>query len=141
MLEIFRMQLRHMLGGKRKWLVGLCLLLPVLLTLAGVSTGGLGELQRELDQERTFSAWTSGDLPATARRLTWQGEDRVLIDGILTLTEDGPRYRGGPIRMRRVIVVNNGYLVVRDGELWIDDSKKGSGDKRQLAHQAAAPSQ
>ncbi len=38
MLEIFRMQLRHMLGGKRKWLVALCLVLPVLLTRVGASS-------------------------------------------------------------------------------------------------------
>lgn len=125
MLEIFRMQLRHMLGGKRKWLVALLLILPVLLTLAGVSSGGLGELRREIESERARTDWAGGDTPASARRVTWEGEDRDFIGGVLTLTEDGPLYRGKPIRMRRVIVVNDGHLVVRDGELWIDPSKEG----------------
>jgi len=56
MLEIFRMQLRHMLGGKRKWLVAICLALPVLLSLAQESAGGFQALQRELDRERSMAA-------------------------------------------------------------------------------------
>lgn len=124
MLEIFRMQLRHMLGGKRKWLVAVCLVLPVLLTLAAVATGGLGEVQREIEADRALAAWARGEIPPTAQRVTWQGEDRSFAGGSLTLTADGLRWHGRAIRMSRVIVVDEGYIVVRDGELWIDPTKE-----------------
>ena len=56
MFEIFRMQLGQILGGRMKWLVVLCLTLPVLLTLAAVSGGGLDELHRELGREQIRQA-------------------------------------------------------------------------------------
>jgi ABC-type transport system involved in multi-copper enzyme maturation permease subunit len=39
MRDLISLQLRQMLGGRRKWLVALCLILPVLLTLATVGSG------------------------------------------------------------------------------------------------------
>lgn len=47
MLEFLRMQIRQILGGRKKWLVAACLVLPVLLSLAVVSTGGLREAHRD----------------------------------------------------------------------------------------------
>ena len=123
MLEILRMQIRHMLGGKRKWLVALCLVLPVLLTLAAVNTGGLGEVQSEIESERSVAAYAAGEFPDSARRVTWRGEDLKFLGNALVLTEDGLLYHGRPLRMRSVFVVNDGYLIVRDGELWIDPEK------------------
>ena len=123
MLEILTMQLRQMLGGKRKWLVALCLVLPVLLTLAAVGAGGLGELQREIEAERAVEAWAEGKLPATAERVTWEGEDRSYAGGALSLTGDGLLFRGEPVQTQWVILINNGYLIVRDAELWRDASK------------------
>lgn len=51
MLEIFRLQLGQILGGRMKWLMALCLALPVLLTFAAVSAGGLDELQSEIESD------------------------------------------------------------------------------------------
>jgi ABC-type transport system involved in multi-copper enzyme maturation permease subunit len=125
MLEIFRMQLRQMLGGKKKWLVVLCLLLPVLLTAAASVAGGLGHLRRELAEEERIVAFGRGELPATAQRVAWQGEDKSFIGGHIKLTKDGLLMGDRPVRTRLVIVVNEGWIVIRDGELWIDPTKEG----------------
>lgn len=124
MLEIFRMQLRQMLGGKRKWLVAVCLLLPVLLTFAAVHAGGYEELQREIEAERSLPNWAAGEIPATARRVTWDGEDRSFAGGSLLLTRDGLLWNGRPVELRYVVVVNDGYLLFRDGELWLDPTRQ-----------------
>jgi ABC-type transport system involved in multi-copper enzyme maturation permease subunit len=124
MLEIFRMQLRQMLGGKRKWLVVVCLVLPALLTLAAVNAGGYEELQREIEAERSLPNWAAGEIPATARRVTWNGADRTFADGALVLTRDALLRHGKPVHLRHVLVVNDGYLLFRDGELWLDPTKE-----------------
>ncbi|MBM4062739.1 MAG: ABC transporter permease [Planctomycetes bacterium] len=126
MLEILRMQLRAMLGGKRKWLVVLCLLLPVLLTVAASTSGGLGHLRRSLDRERAMVPLARGELPPTAHRVTWQGEKLSFAGGILVLDEKGLRLYGEPVGKGTTLVVNDGFLVVRNGELWIDPAKAGT---------------
>lgn len=124
MFEIFRMQLRQMLGGKRKWLVMLCLVLPVLLTLAAVGTGGLGELRRKIERERARAEMIQGELPDTAKRVTWQGKDLSFVDGVIVLKESGLEFQGSPVDLDHVFVINSGHIIVRDGGIWIDPSKK-----------------
>ena len=51
MLPIFKMQVQHILRGKRKWFVVLLLLMPVLLTYVAMEVGGLGELKRTLEKK------------------------------------------------------------------------------------------
>jgi ABC-type transport system involved in multi-copper enzyme maturation permease subunit len=134
MLEILRMQLRAMFGGKRKWLVALCLLLPVLLTVAASTSGGLGHLRRSLEREQAVASLANGELPPTARRVTWQGERQSFAGGMLVLDADGLLLRGRRIGRDRVLVVNDGFLVVRDGELWIDPTKATSGERWRISY-------
>lgn len=127
MFEIFRLQLRAMIGGKRMWLVVLCLALPVLLTFGAVEAGGFGELQQELGAEINASRYAAGQFPPTAHRVVWAGEDREFLGGLVELKQDGIHYRGRPLRTRRVLLIGDGFLVVRDGELWLDPTREGPG--------------
>ena len=122
MFEIFRMQLGQMLGGRMKWLVLLSLTLPVLLTLAVVSSGGFDELHREFESDRSMQAYARGVLPSTAERVRWPGEDLTFGEGrwALTLTRRALLVRGREASEDRVIVVDGGRFVVLDGELWMD---------------------
>lgn len=122
MFEIFRMQVGQMLGGRMKWLVLLCLTLPVLLTMAVVGSGGFDELQREFDSERSLQAYARGVMPDTAERVRWSGEDRTFGEGrwALTLTRRALLVGGSEWSQDRVIVIDGGRFVVLDGELWSD---------------------
>lgn len=125
MVEVFRIQLRHMLGGKRKWLVAVCLVLPVLLTLASVTSGGFRELERELEVESTRLGLYQGEVPETARRVEWQGEDISFANGLLRLTRDAVLFRDQPVGRDYLVVLGGGHLIVLDGRLYVDPTKEG----------------
>ncbi|MHC5064674.1 MAG: ABC transporter permease [Planctomycetota bacterium] len=118
--EIFRIQLGQILGGRMKWLVLLCLSLPVLLTLGAVSAGGIGEIQREVNGEIAWQSALRGIVPETSEEVLWEGEDRSYVDGRLELREDGVYWNDQALDNRRVIVVDHGRIIVTDGELWVD---------------------
>jgi len=63
MIELLRLQLLQMLGGKRKWLVAICLLLPVLLTLLAVTSGGWATCSGSSRRSGRWRPWP----PATCR--------------------------------------------------------------------------
>ncbi|MGE3175281.1 MAG: ABC transporter permease [Planctomycetota bacterium] len=119
------MQLRHMLGGRRKWLVVVCLVLPVLLSYAAIASGGLGALQRQVEAERSWQTWLEGGEPETAYRVQWEGKDQVWFRGRLVLTENGPEFDGRPAGVGRLTSFNGGHIVLRNGELWIDPAREG----------------
>ena len=60
-----------------------------------------------------------------AYRLLWEGEDRSFARGRLVLTEQGITFHGHTFPARLVIVIDDGHFIVRDGEIWVDPSKKG----------------
>ena len=125
MFEILRLQIGQILRGHMTWLVVIGLTLPVLLTLAAVGAGGLEELRNELEDEQASRRMATGVMPESARRLTWRGEERSFLEGAVVLKQEGVFFRERPISPEHVVIVNDGFLVVRDGELWIDSSKQG----------------
>lgn len=120
MLHIIRMQISQILGGKMKWMVLLILLMPVLLTMAAVFAGALDELSQELEEEAQTLRLASGELPASARRIEWEGELREFLDGEIQLLADGVSVSGRPVRQDLVAIINDGQFIVLDGELWSD---------------------
>jgi ABC-type transport system involved in multi-copper enzyme maturation permease subunit len=124
MFQICRMQLRQILGGRMKWLVVVILLLPVLLTLATVSGGGVEEIERELERAKLHQSVGIGEIPETARRVIWEGEDLSFADDRVTLTKKGLRLDGRRPRRNWLTVSNDGRLIISEGQLWIDDSKR-----------------
>lgn len=123
MLEVLRMQLGQVLGGGMKWLVVVVLVLPVLLTVAIVGAGGIGDIERELAHERKRAEIGAGIFPETARRVRWNGEDLSFGSGTLVLGKDGITWRGNPVRPHWVMLFNRGRIIVRDNALWIDEAK------------------
>lgn len=132
MFEIYRMQLRQILGGRMKWLAVTVLLLPVLLTLALVAASAKEEIEREISGVNFTASVLAGDIPETARRMTWEGEDLEFLDGRLRLTKNGLFFRGRELLVGKMLLVNNGYLIVRNGELWVDQSKRDPGGHRHI---------
>ncbi len=140
MFEIYRMQLGQILGSRMKWLVIIILSLPVLLTLAVATGGALEELERELGREEFSKSVAAGVIPKTARRVTWEGEDILFMGGRLGLTREGLRYRGRSMSQDEVRVVNDGYLIFLDGQLWIDDTKKPQSENYRIrSHDRVSP--
>ncbi|MFT5049220.1 MAG: ABC-2 type transport system permease protein [Chlamydiales bacterium] len=146
MQEMFRAQIRQILGGRMKWLMAVCLLLPVLLTFGAVTSGGLGEIRDEIQEEQTVNRAAAGVFSADTRPILWSGQDEEFAGGKIILTEEGVHYETrrhngrewkthrGPIDDDMVLVVNRGYLIVRDGELWTDESLKPSGNNWHIQH-------
>jgi len=136
MQEMFRAQVRQILGGRMKWLMAVCLVLPVLLTFGAVTSGGLGELKDGIAEEQLVHKAAAGVFPAETRPVLWAGQDEEFAGGKILLTEEGVSYQSAqwtgdgwesvmrPVEMDQVIVVNRGYLIVRDGELWTDEDQK-----------------
>ncbi|MFH0947312.1 MAG: hypothetical protein V2A76_19150 [Planctomycetota bacterium] len=127
MFEIYRMQLRQILGGRMKWLAVTVLLLPVLLTLALVGAGGLEELKKEINRENREVSVIFGEMPEGVQRVPWKGEDIEFLEGDLVLTEDGVFYDGEKVSGRTILLINDGRYVVRNGRLWIDRGKPERG--------------
>ncbi len=146
MLEIFKMQLVQILGGKMKWLVVVCLSLPVLLTFTARSAGGLSEIREEVRQNIEEEAFLqAGRLPDTAEveQIHWDGTDKQFSQ--LHFTEDGlftdemfwypdreirrRKKAGRPTRKLKALAayirawIGKGRYLVRNGELWRDTSK------------------
>ncbi len=121
--EIFRMQLGQILGGRMKWLMLLCLSLPVLLTFGAVSAGGVSEIKREIDSEIIFRNARRGIVPETSEQVLWKGEDLSFLGGQLKLTEDAILWSGREMSNRRATVIGEGNFIITDGELWIDPTK------------------
>ena len=145
--EIFRMQLAQILGGKTKWLVVLCLSLPVLLTFAASQVGGIAVFQEEIVGEQRWDNLRRGILPETAQRVVWEGEDRII--GPAKLTEEGvlvpnPRFFWRPLDEQPIdtldldldlvddnqVIYWHGYVLVLNGELWIDPTREDTLDRR-----------
>ena len=122
MLEVFRMQVRQILGGRMKWLVILALALPVLLTLAATTSGGFNEIRREIEQDRLHDRIAAGFLPDGLEPVFWEGEDRTFEFGF-ELTDEGILAEGRAVGTNEVHIINDGWIVVRDGELWVDESR------------------
>jgi len=112
MLEIFRMQLRQMLDGKRKWLVVLFLALPIGLTWMNMTIGGLGRLRdRRVHHRETAHRITQKELVTLLPAEFARQEDRLFyLDG---------RHRR-PIGEHDLVQVNQGYVVIENGEIWLD---------------------
>lgn len=119
MQEIFRAQIRQILGGRMKWLMGVSLVLPVLLTLGASTSGGLGEIQAELEGERLRQEVAAGVLPDDLEPVVWNGEDKSYFGGYFRLTEEGLWNRDDPIGPESVMIVNGGDMIIRAGELWV----------------------
>ena len=137
MFVVFRLQLRQILGGRMKWLVILCLTLPVLLTLAASVSGGLDEIQRELERDRVRHGYAYGELPPTARRVAWPGEDLKIgkDNWAWTVTRDALMFRGAAVARDQVFVIDGGRYVVVDGELWHDPTLGSPGRIRRIWQQ------
>ena len=69
MFQAFRMQIRQILDGNKKWFVVLFLVFPILLTWLAMATG-LGDVKRRLDGEPVV---VEPMHPHAARRVVWQG--------------------------------------------------------------------
>ena len=133
MLPIFKMQVQHILRGKRKWFVVLLLLMPVLLTYVAMEVGGLGELKRTLEkkEETAGEPDRAADHPplvrGSRRRVVVTDEPREFANGTILVTRDGVIYNGRNVPEDWHIDVNEGYLVIEDGYAWLDESKKREG--------------
>jgi ABC-type transport system involved in multi-copper enzyme maturation permease subunit len=125
MLEILRMQLRQMLGGRKKWLVVLFLLLPIGITWINPSLGGLGRLRQQLERGPGEAVEVAPEPPSpNARRIVSTGEPVELFEGRIVVLPgevlfDGERFGRG---MR--LSINRGWIVVEDGVVWVDDTKR-----------------
>lgn len=118
--ELIRLQIRQMLGGRRRWLVLLALSLPVLLTLALRLTGALGRLDRASGAATLVSELRSGELPQGFVPFEWPEDTQSLLDGSLRRTPGGVSHHGQRIRKDQILVWNDGALVLFDGQLWRD---------------------
>jgi len=127
MIQIFTMQLRQILSGRKKWFVILLLAMPVLLTYATMSFGGLGELRQEIARAQAERANPGAPTPMTRgsqRRLVVTGEPMVFAGGQIKVTRDGIFYNGGRLSPQLLVNVDHGYLVIENGQVWIDESRR-----------------
>jgi ABC-type transport system involved in multi-copper enzyme maturation permease subunit len=120
MLEIFRLQIRHIIDGKRKWLVVLLLALPIAITWLNVGVGGITELRDGPQPRHRASA-----KPISDRELAKLFPDAFRVDHGRLLCNDRR------VRPNDVIVVNDGYVVVEKGQAWLDESA-GTGEPPEL---------
>lgn len=118
--ELIRLQIRQMLGGRRRWLVLLALSLPVLLTLALRLTGALGGAEGQRNEDHLVPALRSGVLPAQFVPFEWPAGNPGLLAGTVTPTPQGLLYEGRLVQTEQIVVWNDGALVLFDGRLWRD---------------------
>lgn len=141
MREIFIMQVRHILGGRMKWLVAIALILPVVLSALLVFSGGVRKVDEELKtmaarvQDRR--ALESGEIPRSARKIEWDGEDQEFAGGALVVTRNGAvlyqRHFVRDVGWEWVVqerepgstwVVNDGQYILRGDDLWHNKKRK-----------------
>lgn len=123
MLEIFKMQVGQILGGRRRWLVLLGLLLPVLLSLTVVLKADLGRMESryaENARNREFARRVPGP---PLERIRWQGEDLAFADDQVRITRNEITVAGQVQPLNWTMVDRQGRLYLRGGELWIDRSR------------------
>lgn len=139
--ELIRLQIRQMLGGRRRWLVLLALSLPVLLTLALRLTGALGRLDRETQASelaRTFRAeglserYVQFEWPQGVDAYFWQARGEDSLGGTVQRTRKGLTLDDQPVDVRDVLVWNEGALVLFDGQLWRDPALPAPGTRSDL---------
>jgi ABC-type transport system involved in multi-copper enzyme maturation permease subunit len=135
MLEIFRLQLRQILGGRRKWLVLLLLVVPVALTFVSMEFGGLGQVYRSTGGRKGGGPADrpAGSPGAGFRRIDSARELEELLtrarrDGItipsLALAGSRAIYQGRAAHLRQRIVINRGWIVITKGRIWVNDARR-----------------
>jgi ABC-type transport system involved in multi-copper enzyme maturation permease subunit len=123
MLEIFRMQVGQILGGRRRWFVLLGLVLPVLLSWTVVVNADVYRMeQRHAAEERRLALARQGPGP-TLERVFWQGQDRFFVDGQLMVLADGVFFRNVGVRPNWTMIDAGGRLHLSDAGLWIDPER------------------
>lgn len=123
MFQAFRMQVRQILDGNKKWFVGIFLLAPVLLAWLAMASE-LGELKRRIDGQSTFTPVH----PPSARRVTWDGEDFEFADGRLVVQDGRVLLDGRRLRLGTTTEINRGWITIEEnGEIWIDESRAWDG--------------
>ena len=123
MIEIFRLQILQILGGRKKWLVFLFSALPVLLTYVVINLGGLHELKKEKGEGGKSPA-TLEKAPPSRMLLFTEDEPIRLMKDLIVVTKDQIFYQGKPVPKDWQININNGYITVKDGKAWIDPKRK-----------------
>ena len=124
MLEILRMQLRQIVGGRKKWLVALIVLLPLALTWVNVHLGGLGKLRDRLNSTKSQGVEAAPVPPSPgARQIVSTGPPVELLGGRIVVMRDQVRFDGDKVERGTQVVVNRGYIVITDGRVWLDESR------------------
>lgn len=124
MVEIFRMQLRQVLAGRKKWLMLVFAALPVLLTWMTLSSaGGLASVRGKIDGPPRVRAEPEPPSPG-ARRVVSTGMPIALLDGRIQVWPDHVMLDGLPFARSLTMNVNRGYLVIEDGVVWLDESRE-----------------
>ena len=122
MFQAFRMQLRQILDGNKKWFVGLFLVLPIALTWLAMSSG-LGDVKRHLEGGELVRSVHSEN----AERVVWDGED-IELPARITVQEGRVLYHNRRVRASTTIIVKDGWIVVENGQVWVDASREGDGE-------------
>jgi ABC-type transport system involved in multi-copper enzyme maturation permease subunit len=123
MLEIFKMQVGQILGGRRRWLVLLGLLLPVLLSLTVVLKADLGRLERRHAEDVRHREIARQIPGPPLERIRWRGEDLAFVNGQVLLTRDGVSVAGQVSQPGWTMVDRQGRLILKGEQLWIDRSR------------------
>ena len=122
MFQIFRMQLRQILDGKKKWLVVLLAALPALLTAVNMNVGGMGELKKDIDERIAKHGDTY--IPPDrigAKRIIATDEPIELLDGLVVVHPDHVIARDRRVNKREFHRIRGGYVVIENGEVWVNE--------------------
>lgn len=124
MYQVFRMELRRIIGGKKKWLVLLLLAVPVLLTWVNMSFGGLDTVRQRDGIGRARNDPSARPSP-NARRVSL--DDAAFpepLRKLLTVRDGRLLLQGHEIGTNQNWSIAGGWFVIKNGRLWRDDSRR-----------------
>jgi hypothetical protein len=139
MFDIFCLQIRHILEGKRKWLVFLFLVFPVLLTYFNMYVSGLVDLKRMREEWEAYQKKPASEKTESLLKRVIPGDEPIeLLGGKVTVTKDGIDFKDVPFPQRfdgksvSRITVGDQTITIKDGQVWI-------GPKHSMSHPEEVP--
>lgn len=130
MFEIFRLQLRQILGGRKKWLVILFLILPILLTYVNMHVGGLRHLKEMREEWQRWEAKSPSEREqeGLGKEITAVEDPIFLLNGKIAVTKDGVFYEGEPVSRSSTLTFTRRShgrgtsITIKDGKVWLNDN-------------------